>query len=539
MKKPNLDHHPKTTNLLSDKKVMQTYVLFVVLIIYMLYNTGLVSDDFSFILDAHGYKSFLDCIIYSNNYIARPVFKYVFSIYYYFVDLNNYVLIELLKVFLVTLIFYTTTKFFLLFTNKESAIIASFLFVFYPTHETTSYWYLEVSLSLCISSYLYAYYLVYNNRLVLAGLISVLASFVSYGSPPIAFVLTALCFLNKTYKKGLILLIPTIVYSTYFILQTLGQRLEILPESGVFYSRLPADMNIISVLKSFVLQILTFTDAMLGPSFFMKIYYSILANSKFSFMVIILFIAGFLFISKLSGVKKKRTSIDRNLLLVLVVLTIGSLAMFALTGGYPQLAFNLGNRTTIYGSLLASYLIVSVPIPEKVRRLVLLIFLVAIIGISSHWKEWNQQQKHVINNIKNNQGLSSYKGNEPIFISGNQYSKLGPFSHIEFLSENWVVNSIVKLAGHENLKGRTLNKRLIWKEGILMDDKYKNIKYQTGSSINVYDSINDKLIKFASQDINSYIKKLPDDKRHWVQMICNEKINDLILKLIPKIKYAL
>ena len=137
--------------------------------------------------------------------------------------------------------------------------------------------------------------------------------------------------------------------------------------------------------------------------------------------------------------------------------------------------------TTIFASLLVSYLIVATPMPEIIRRVILLVYLIAIVGISSHWKEWNQKQKYVINNIGNNQELSSYKGKEPIFVSGNQYSKMGPFSHIEFLSENWVVNSIMKLAVNEDIDGKTLNKRFVWSDGFLIDNKYKYYHFYLSS----------------------------------------------------------
>lgn len=545
MKGYNLMNHSETTKLLSDKKVVIIFISFVVLIIYLLYGTGIVSDDFAFIRDTHDHKSFLESVIYGNHYISRPVFKYIFSIYYYFVDINNYVLIDFLKILLVILIFYMTTKFFSIFLNKESSMIVSFLFIFFPTHDSTAFFYLEIALSLCIGLYLYAYYLVYNNRFILAGILSFLASFVSYGSPPIAFVLFVLCLLNKAYKKGLTLFIPVVIYSTYFIIETIGQRLGIFYRSDVFHTRLPSDMNLSSVIKQFILQIITFIDAILGPSFFMKIYYSILQNNGFSIMLAVIFIVVYLLTSRIekketknNKKETKNNNIDRRLLITLIVLTIGSLGMFALTGLYPQMAFNLGNRVTIYGSLLVAYLIVTVPIPENIRRGIILIFFAAIVGISVHWKQWNQHQMYVIDNISTNKELASYDGTAPIYVSGNQYSKMGPYSHIEFLSEHWVVDSIFKLAGHEKLSARSLNKRSVYENGVIIDKKY-NSEYSVGDTVMVYDSEADQLLEISAQNLNNYINKLPDDKRHWIQFIKNEYINALILKLMPRLRYVL
>lgn len=52
---------------------------------------------------------------------------------------------------------------------------------------------------------------------------------------------------------------------------------------------------------------------------------------------------------------------------------------------------------------------------------------------------------HVIDNIRTNKELASYHNGAPIYVSGNQYSRMGPFSHIEFLSEYFVVRSVINL----------------------------------------------------------------------------------------------
>ena len=229
--------------------------------------------------------------------------------------------------------------------------------------------------------------------------------------------------------------------------------------------------------------------------------------------------------------------IDKSLLAALTVLVIGSLAMFSITGRYPQLAFNLGNRTTLYGALLLSYLIVAVPINKYLRQGILLLILFSIVGVSVHWKILNNHQIEVFHNIRTNEDLQDYDKQEPVFVIGNQYSKMGPFSHIEFLSENWVVNSLFMLAGHNEIKALALNKRFIVKENLLVDQKHQNI-LTIGPVVNIYDSEEDKLMTVKSDMLNQYIGNMPDEKRHWVQMIKNEKINDAILKLMPRLKYA-
>ena len=182
-------------------------------------------------------------------------------------------------------------------------MMVAFLFIFFPTHDSTTYWYLEVSLSLGIGLYLYAYYLVSNNRFIFAGISSFLASFVSYGSPPIAFTLFILCLLKKSYKQGLILFLPNVVYAGYFIFVTkfLNQDVQ----------RIPNEINIFPLLKQYILQVGTFIDATIGPSFFLKLYYSILENDLVSIILAVIFIVGYVLISRAKE-EKEKTLIDKN-----------------------------------------------------------------------------------------------------------------------------------------------------------------------------------------------------------------------------------
>ena len=150
---------------------------------------------------------------------------------------------------------------------------------------------------------------------------------------------------------------------------------------------------------------------------------------------------------------------------------------------------------------------------------------------------WNKHQVEVYHNIQRNEDLQSFNKQGPVFVVGNQYSRMGPFSHIEFLSENWVVNNLFMLAGHNEIKTLALNKRFIVKENLLVDQKHQNI-ITIGPVVNIYDSESDKLITVTSDMLNQYIGNIPDEERHWVQMIKNEKINDAILKLMPRLKYA-
>jgi len=212
--------------------------------------------------------------------------------------------------------------------------------------------------------------------------------------------------------------------------------------------------------------------------------------------------------------------------------------MFAVTsGGYPQIVFNLGNRVTIYGSVLITLLLFLFNFNHKIINSVLFIFLLSIFGISNHWKEASNKQKETILLIKKNKDLLEFKSKEILYISGNQYSKMGPMSNLEFFSENHVAISVFKLIGYKKLNIKSLNRRFFWSDGILYDNKYNHLKYKTGDFIHVYDSEKNKLINLPSEKINTYINSLPVEKRHWIQLIKNDFIINSIKKILPQIQY--
>tara|TARA_Y100000031_G_scaffold114304_1_gene126385 strand:- start:689 stop:1444 length:756 start_codon:yes stop_codon:yes gene_type:complete len=236
--------------------------------------------------------------------------------------------------------------------------------------------------------------------------------------------------------------------------------------------------------------------------------------------------------------KENEDNYNSKLIISFIVLLLTSFAVFAITGKYPQLAFNMGNRTTIFGSLLLAYLIVLIPSSRKKKTVVFAIFIFSILGISDHWKSWNIQQQEVISNIQNNKLLNEYQDNKVIYVSGNQYSKYGPISHIEYLSENWVTNAVFNLALKEEIRAVTINKRHVYENGYMVDTK-NNTKAEVNDYINVYDSENDRLFTLNVEEINSYIDSLPLENRHWIQLLSNDSyLRKSVLYLMPRLKYA-
>jgi len=76
---------------------VKLFGLYILLIVYMIYGTGIVSDDFAHLAGS-----------VKKVYFVRPLFKYLYSIYYSLIDLNQLALIYFLKIFQTVLIFYMT-----------------------------------------------------------------------------------------------------------------------------------------------------------------------------------------------------------------------------------------------------------------------------------------------------------------------------------------------------------------------------------------------------------------------------------------------
>jgi len=295
-------------------------------------------------------------------------------------------------------------------------------------------------------------------------------------------------------------------------------------------NRIPGHLSAYAVGRQFLLQVITFIDSTIGPSMWLKIYYSFFQLSLPS--VIIGIIAVFLLYKFYNNIERRY---DRALIIGLAVMAVSSFTLFAITGYYPQLAFNLGNRVTIFGSLLLAYLIILIPLSKRSKTMIFSILFFCILGISDHWKAWDLHQRDVMKKITDNADLKGFKGD--LYVSGNQYSKFGPLSHIEYFSEE-ETSCIFEMLLGKGVNARSLNKRCKYEDGFLIDTKYDE-KTKVKDYINVYDSEKDKFFRLDAKNINKYIGSLPDDKRHWVQLCAVDSLKKLAVRLMPRLKYAL
>ena len=81
--------------------------------------------------------------------------------------------------------------------------------------------------------------------------------------------------------------------------------------------------------------------------------------------------------------------------------------------------------------------------------------------MSQYWKQWNIKQNIIYENIKNKNELNNIN-NEILIVEKNNYSKLGPFTHIELFTMNWHLETIFD--------------NIIYEENIISLSSYTNIE---------------------------------------------------------------
>lgn len=511
-------------------------ILCFLLIVYLLVGTGLFSDEFMYLLQMQN-KPLSEALRFDTILVNCPLSLYLFKFFLFFANIGQTSIIDALKVLYIAISIYLIFKFFSIYLSSQQAAIASFLFAFFPSIDSVTYFFIAQQFFFAFAFYCYAYYLAFNNKFFLACVFSFLGSFVYYGSPPIALGLFALFILNKQIRKAFIIYVPNIIFILYYL--TIIKLFNI--GDG---SKFPNSFNFLTFAKYFVLQLVSFIDAMIGPSMWLKVYYSFYQLSLWSWII------GLLAIILLSLSSGKKNGFDRcsssrslsrnkniNLIISFTIMLLASFAMFSFTGKYPQMAFNLGNRTTIYGAFILAYLIAKASLSKKSKVAIYSLMILVILGISDHWKNWTVHQQEVIKQIKDSGDLRNQQAEGVIYISGNQYSKYGPISHIEFFSEDWVADSVFKLALNSNISAKSLNKRHKFEDGYLMDTKY-DLKNKVGMEINIYDSQRNIFFKLNAGEINGFIDSLPNDDRHWIQMLDIKFVKDIVKTLMPRLKYV-
>jgi hypothetical protein len=281
------------------------------------------------------------------------------------------------------------------------------------------------------------------------------------------------------------------------------------------------------------MQFFSLIESAIGPSYWLKVFYAIESIGFISLGVVVV-ISIFLFLNQ--GAFSKTSKVPKSLYIGIISVVLLSFAMFSLTGHYSHSAFNLGNRTTVYGSLIIAFLLAAIlPANKKSVIFLLIIFLAPVFGLSDHWKSWNSHQKIIIENIKNNQDLKKIESNSTLIVTRNIYSKLGPFSHIEFFSMPWNVSAIFE--GQVKTKNIVaLISYIALRDGFLIDPKFGG-QYSLSNKLYVYDSEKNLVNRISASEVPELIAQQPKLVRHWVQLFKDTWVQNIIVWLSPRLVY--
>ena len=509
-----------------DKKNSTVFFLILTTLALLLFDTGLHGDDYIVIsnLDKSDILGFLN--LEGARIMALNTVTYYSFWWPYFLLGNEYQwAYDLIKIVAHAISIFFVYKFSTDYLPKDRAILVSLIFILYPLHDTTAYWYMTTPYIFIPATILYAHHLIRNNKTTFGFFVSMLGAFSYYISPPYIFGLSLIFLFEKNFKKAIIFVTPGVLYVAYYFwikLHYVGVERRIDPDLGV-----------LDFFKQILIQPLSFLESAIGPSYWLKVFYAIESISLVSVIIVVL-ISVFAFIKIESF--SKAPNMSKSLYIGLISVLLLSFGMFALTGLYSHSAFNLGNRTTVYGSLFIAFLLAALlPANKKSAIFLLIIFLAPVFGLSDHWKNWNENQKVVIENIKNNQDLKEIESDSTLIITGNLYSKLGEYSHIEFFSMPWNVNAIF----HNNTKTKTIVAITPYteiREGYLVDPKFSG-KYSLNNKLYVYDSENDIVREISSVDLPELIEQQPKLIRHWVQLFKDTWIEDVVVWLSPRLVY--
>lgn len=504
-------------------KNFYSQLIFFLITFYVIINTGIHSDDYTAIDQAQS-SSWSDHFEWSvekrgqnffgifNHYLfywAYEVFTYDDGKYY-----------DILKILINYLSFYLVYLFVNQYLNTSKSIIFSLFFVFSFIHDSSIFWYMTSPYIFTAAMIMFSHYLINNKHLYLGSILLTFSSLLSYSSPPYIFGLSLIFLLEKKNKEFIIFNCIGFFYLFYYFYFGILSGSEIRIENNIeFYS----------FFKNLIIQFFSSIDSLIGVSFFLKYYYSIL---NIDIVSIIIITAISIFFYKFNNVDMEKSNYT-NLLLSFVSVFILSLCMFSLTGLYAQSSFNLGNRVTIYGCLLFCLLLTLMVRNKTVFIFLLILILLPLFGLSNYWKKWNDQQISIIKNINNNEDLKNLDSDTTIIITNNLYHKLGKLNHIEFLIQPWVVRSIFKHnVKTESFMALTGNTKISKKE--IVNLKF-NEKIKLNNEIYIYNTNSNSLKKINFEELKNLLNDTDYGKRHWLQLINNKKINTLIISLSPRL----
>jgi hypothetical protein len=491
--------------------------------LYLFLGTGLHGDDITATSQlAHSNFSSFISMHKAGVMLMMPPAYYCYWWAYAYIGPDMFWVYDLVKWLSCLLSIILIYRFALDYLPKNRALLAAMLLVLNPAHETTMYWYMTVTYTLTTALIMLSHHFVRHEKYLKSFVVGCLGSFMYYISPPYGIGLAVIFLLEKSYKKAAIFILPALLYIAYYFTVSAIQPLA--------EHRISHSMTMEHLIKNYLLEIPAFFDSLIGPSFWLKVYYSI---ASIEFLSMALAVLSIVFMIK--NARFEKCKISASLLGGLVAVCLLSFGMFAISDIMGHRAFNLGNRLSVYGSLLIAFLAASISSNRILLTIVAIGFVLPTFGLSDHWKSWNASQIQIIENVQNNQDLKKLTESDTLLVADNMYSKLGPFSHIEFFNMPWNVTNIFKPV----VKCKRivpLNSYVYLKNQRLIDDK-SFVNTEIEKDLYLYKSGNDQLIKVSPEQLPEILANRPREIRHWVQFFKDTWIETAIIGLSPRLSF--
>jgi hypothetical protein len=496
---------------------------------YLILGTGLHGDDYAEIMKMQNFSNFQ--FFYPSPYIHEHYIlglpaHYLLFWAYKFLGYENLIIYDLIKVLAHGICIFFIFKFLTNYFETDRALLGSILFILFPLHDATTYWYMALVYIIPAALLSYSCHHLLNNSWLKSFLYGLLGASFFYTSPPFVFGLGMVFAFQRNYKKFLFFISPGILYVCYYFY------------IKIYFSfaekRIADSIDFVTFLKNFIVQIISSVESYFGPSFFLKIFY---AAGSIEFISIIILSAIFTYLLKAKNGLSTVSTYPKSLILSLFCVVFFSFVIFSITGYYSHSPFNLGNRTLIYTSFIASILIISF-LPSKKGSLIFLsvFFLLPLFGLSDYWKDWNKYQKLIITSIDQSTILADLPPESLVFITDNIYHKLGAYDHVEFFSMNWNTRTIFNKYSSEESQFLALTSYLIMTDNEVIDKKFSE-SYQLKKNLFLYETRTDELIQISPLELSNLILNKKPAFRHWIQGLKGTRVEKLIIQLNPRLAY--
>lgn len=496
------------------------HLAYIALIVYALQGVGVCCDDFPEIVQRTSVPPI-------ETWIATPTLIATHGLGYGWIGYGSFWLYDALKIGWVVLAYAMVYRFGTLWLSPARAALFSALFLLFPAHESTVFWYSNQYLMLTSSFFLFAYWLADRGKRAGAVAMSLLGAFVSYGSPPWGFGIALVFLLQRRRREAALLAVPQLAYVAYYVVLTELQ--------GIGSKRLPGSLEPVALAKQFLLQLAGALDSVLGASLALKLWWSVGSLTLLSGIAA----AVIWLVMMRARPEPAAPRIPVAMWLGAGAVALGGLGMFALTGGYPQSPFGLGNRVTIYASFPVAFAIAALPLPRAAFAAVAALLTLATAGVSDHWRGWREVQDRTIAAIRANPDLGTGNKIGPmLFVVGRDYSRLGPFAHIALFTETWMADAVFRLALREQKTYAVVPLSARFRETPqgAFDSKH-GITYPLGERVSVYFAEQNEFRVLGRRELAGVIANARPPPRHWIQLVDAPWLSGLILQWMPQLAY--